>query len=85
MKKDLELVNFKLTPSMSFELIKFSDLKKELNRLEELYNLDENAELLEKIKTVEKELRICRAEFIREFRLNNQEEIMNYLEVRDHL
>ena len=33
MKKDLELVKFNLTPSMSFELIKFNKLKKELNKL----------------------------------------------------
>ena len=32
MKKDLELVKFNLTPSMSLELIKFDNLKKELNK-----------------------------------------------------
>ena len=50
MIKDLELVKFNLTPSMSFELIKFNELKKELNKLKELYNLDKNEELLLKIK-----------------------------------
>ena len=33
MKKDLELVKFNLTPSMSFELIKFNKLKKELKTI----------------------------------------------------
>ena len=83
MKKDLELVKFNLTPSMSFELIKFNALKKELNNLKELYNLDENEELLLKIKNIEEELIKCRNTFIREFRLNNQEEIIKYLEIKD--
>ena len=83
MKKDLELVKFNLTPSMSFELIKFNELKKELNKLKELYNLDKNEELLLKIKDIEKELTKCRNAFIREFRLNNQDEITTYLQIKD--
>ena len=83
MKKDLELVKFNLTPSMSLELIKFNDLKKELNKLKELYNLDKNEELLLKIKILENELIKCRNMFIIEFRLNNQEEITKYLQIRD--
>lgn len=83
MKKDLELVKFNLTPSMSFELIKFNNLKKELNKLKELYNLDKNEELLLKIKDLENELVNCRNTFIREFRLNNQDEITTYLKIKD--
>lgn len=83
MKKDLELVKFNLTPSMSFELIKFNNLKKELNKLKELYNLDKNEELLLKIKDLENELIKCRNTFIREFRLNNQDEITTYLQIKD--
>jgi len=83
MKKDLELVKFNLTPSMSFELIKFNNLKKELNKLKELYNLDKNEELLLKIKNIENELIKCRNTFIREFRLNNQDEITRYLQIKD--
>ncbi len=83
MKKDLELVKFNLTPSMSFELIKFNNLKKELNKLKELYNLDKNEELLLKIKDKENELVNCRNTFIREFRLNNQDEITTYLQIKD--
>ena len=83
MKKDLELVKFNLTPSMSFELIKFNNLKKELNKLKELYNLDKNEELLLKIKDKETELTNCRSNFIREFRLNNQDEITTYLQIKD--
>ena len=83
MKKDLELVKFNLTPSMSFELVKFNNLKKELNKLKELYNLDKNEELLLKIKDLENELVNCRNTFIREFRLNNQDEITTYLQIKD--
>ena len=83
MKKDLELVKFNLTPSMSFELIRFNELKKELNKLKELYNLDKNEELLLKINDLEKELINCRSNFIREFRINNQEEITTYLQMKD--
>lgn len=83
MKKDLELVKFNLTPSMSLELIKFNNLKKELNKIKELYNLDKNEELLLKIKDIENELIKCRNTFIREFRLNNQDEITKYLQIKD--
>ena len=83
MKKDLELVKFNLTPSMSFELIRFNELKKELNKLKELYNLDKNEELLLKINDIEKELINCRNSFIKEFRDNNKEEINTYLQKKD--
>ena len=82
-KKDLELVKFNLTPSMSFELIRFNKLKKELNSLKELYNLDKNDELLLQIKQKELELNNSRNQFIREFRLNNQDEIVKYLQIKD--
>ena len=83
MKNDLELVKFNLTPSMSLELIKFNKLKKELNELKKLYNLDKNEELLIKIKNIEDQLIKCRNTFIREFRLNNQEEIIKYSQIKD--
>lgn len=83
MKKDLELVKFNLTQSMSLELIKFNDLKLELNKLKELYNLDKNEDLLLKIKEKENKLINCRNAFIKEFRINNQKEILDYLKVKD--
>lgn len=85
MKKELELVNFNLTQSMSLELIKFNKLKKELNKLKELYNLDKNEQNLLKIKKLEEELIKCRNTFIREFRLNNKDEIIKYLKIKDQL
>ena len=82
-KKELELVKFNLTPSMSFELIRFNKLKKELNSLKELYTLDKNDELLLQIRQKEQELNDSRNSFIREFRLNNQDEIVKYLQIKD--
>ena len=83
MKKDLELVKFNLTPNMSLQLIKFNQLKKELNKLKEIYNLDKNEELLLQIKNIENQLINCRNTFIKEFRVNNQEEIIKYLQIKD--
>ena len=60
-----------------------NNLKKELTKLKELYNLDKNEELLLKINNLEKELINCRNTFIREFRLNNQDEITKYLQIKD--
>lgn len=85
MKKDLELVKFNLTPGMSYELIRFNELKKELNKLKKLYNLDKNKDLLLQIQEKEKELINSRNQFIREFRLNNQDEITKYLQIKDQI
>lgn len=83
MNKKLESVKFNLTPNMSLELIRFNNLKKELNELKKLYNLDKNENLLLKIKELEKDLIKCRNSFIKEFRLNNKDEIIKYLKLKD--
>ena len=83
MNKSLELIKFNLTPNMSLELIKFNELKKRLNDLKKLYNLDKNDKLLTKIHKLEEELSESRNRFIREFRANNKEEIINYLMIKD--
>ena len=82
-KENLELVRFNLTPNMSLELIKFNKLKKELNKLKEDYELYKNKEILSKIGVVKKQMESCKNAFIREFRLNNQDEINKYLEIKD--
>jgi len=84
-QKELELVKFNLTQSMSLELIRFNKLKKELNSLKELYNLDKNDKLLLQIQNKERELKDSRNSFIREFRLNNQDEIIKYLQMKDQI
>ena len=83
MNKNLELVKFNLTPSMSLELLKFNNFKKELNELRKLYNLDKDDKLLLKINKLEKNLVESRKTFIREFRINNKDEILKYLMLKD--
>ena len=83
MKKNIELIRFNLTHSMSLELIKFNNLKKELDSLRKLYNLDKNDKLLLQIKGLEKNIKKSRNKFIREFRINNKDEITNYLLLKD--
>ena len=85
MKKELELVKFTLTPEMSLELIKFDKIKKELNSLKKLYNLDKNKELLLKIQTLEKALSESRKKFIHDFRINNKKQIIEYLKIKDQI
>ena len=80
MNKDLESMKFNLTPSMSLELIKFNELKKELNKL---YNLDKNEKLLLKIKDIENKMEISKNKFIKEFKLNNKKQIIEYLKIKD--
>ncbi len=82
-KENLELVKFNLTPSMSLELIKFNNLKKELNKLKEDYQQNKDKETFSKIKTLQEEMDSCKNTFIKEFRLNNQDEINKYLEIKD--
>ena len=82
-KEELEQLNFNLTQSMSIELIRFNKIKKELYSLKELYNLDKNKELILQINQKEKELNDSKNNFIREFRLNNKDEIVKYLQIKD--
>ena len=81
MKEKLELVNFNLTKIMSEELINFNNLKKELMKLKskEILNKVE----IKKIKELEDELNKSRIRFIKEFRLNNKDEIDKYLQIKD--
>ena len=80
-------LKFNLTPSMSLELIKFNNLKKELNELKEHAKEDKNNQNLTRINELEKILAITQVDkektFINEFRLNNQEEILKYLQIKD--
>ena len=84
MKKDIELIKFNLTQDMCLELIRFNELKKQLYKLKELYNLDKNKELLKKINKLQSELNKSKNKFILEFRLNNKQEIIEYLKLKDH-
>jgi len=83
-EKDLELVKFVLTPDMSLELINFNNLKKELFKLKEMYNLDKNNDnLLLQIQEIQEKLDESRDRFVQDFRKNNKEEIDKYLEIKN--
>ena len=83
MNKKLESIKFNLTQEMSLELIRFNTLKRQLNDLKKLYNLDKNEKLLLQIQKLEKTLEYSKNNFIKEFRLNNKDEIINYLRMKD--
>ena len=70
---------------MSLELIKFNEIKKELNKLKKLYNLDKSEDTLLEIKKKEEKLKLSKERFIMEFRLNNKEEIDLYLRLKNNI
>ena len=83
MNKNLESVKFNLTKDMMIELIKFNELKKELNILKDQYDLTKDQELLFEMSELEIKLKSCRDSFIKKFRLNNHDEIIEYLNLKD--
>ena len=83
MNKKLDFIKFNLTHDMSLELIKFNNLKKEFYKLKKLYNLDKDEKLLLKIKEIKRKMNKSKNTFIREFRINNKEEIIKYLKIKD--
>ena len=83
MEEKLELVKFNLTPVMAKELVKFNELKKELMILKKKKIL-KRYDLI-KMKELENKLNLARIKFINEFRNNNKEEIINYLNIKDQI
>ena len=83
MQKKLEDIKFNLTKGMSKELIKFNNLKKELNDKISLYNLDNDDNLLEEINLLHKKVSESRNRFINEFRKNNKSEILEYIKINE--
>jgi len=77
MKKNMDSIKFNLTPLMAEKLIEFNNLKKELIFLKSKEILEPNE--IKQIKIIGDKLNKIRIEFIKEFRLNNKEEILNYL------
>ena len=77
MKDNINSIKFNLTPLMAQKLIEFNNLKKELNSLKNKDILEQND--IKQIKNIEDKLNQIRIEFIKEFRINNKEEILNYL------
>ena len=82
MKQKVDLVKFNLTQTMIDELIKFNNLKKELMLKKSKTILDANE--IKEINEIENSLNKIRNNFIKEFRLNNKEEILEYLRLKDN-
>lgn len=83
MCKKLKNLKFNLTPEMSLELIKFNELKKELDELYLDYNKSKDELVLIKITKLEKRMNDCRSRFVDEFRFSNEKEIRDYLDLKD--
>lgn len=82
MKQKVDLVKFNLTQTMIDKLIKFNNLKKQLMLKKSKTILDTNE--LKEINEIENNLNKIRNSFIKEFRLNNKEEILEYLRLKDN-
>ena len=83
MKKNIESVRFNMTEKMSVDLIKFNDLKKEYYELKKIYDIDKSNDILLKLNKIEKKMDFYRNSFIKNFKINNQNEINKYLEIKD--
>ena len=82
MQQKVDLVKFNLTQTMIDELIKFNNLKKQLMLKKSKRILDTDD--LKEINEIENRLNKIRNSFIKEFRLNNKEEILEYLRLKDN-
>ena len=83
MKEKLDSVSFKLTPVMTRELIRFNNLKKELINIKNQKILDK--EDLIKKGHLENDLNKTRISFLNEFRNNNKDDIIKYLQLKDQI
>jgi len=82
MEKKLMDIKFKLTKEMVKLFIDYTLKRDELLKTQQQYNLNKNKILLGKIKKLEKELDNNRDLFVKNFRLNNVEEIEEYLRLK---
>ena len=83
MEEKVEYINFNLTPKIVKILIDFNNTKNEVLQLKELYKNNNDKKLLLKIKKLESKLIKKRNLFIKEFRLNNINEIKKYLDIKN--
>lgn len=81
MIEDINKLEFNLTHSMTYTLIKLNNLIKEKNKLLSDDSIDSH-ELSKTIKKLDKEISRLRDEFISEFQGENIEEINNYWYLR---
>lgn len=78
--KKFKDIKFNLNKEMLEYLVKFKNLKEELNYL---YNLDKNDDILLKIIEKEQQLNNYRQKFIEKFRDINKKEIEEYIKIKD--
>lgn len=83
MEKNFMDIKFKLTKEMVKLFIDYTLKRDELLKIQQQYNLNKNKILLGKIKKLEKELDNNRDLFVKNFRLNNVEEIEEYLRLKN--
>lgn len=79
--KELKDIKFNISKEMFEYLVKFEELKEELNKL---YNLDKNDDVLLKIMEKEQQLNNYRQKFIDKFRNINKVEIQEYINLKDN-
>ena len=80
MVEDFESLEFNLTRSMTYTLIKLSDLMKKRDELIDLN--DDSPEFSKAIDALNEEIAKLKEEFISEFRLENRKQIENYWYLR---
>lgn len=78
--KKFKDIKFNLNKEMLEYLVKFKNLKEELNYL---YNLDKSDDILLKIIEKEQQLNSYRQKFIEKFRDINKKEIEKYMKIKD--
>ena len=78
MAKDINSIKFNLTSKMAKKLIEFNKIKKRLNSL---IHSEENLSEIEKLN---EQLNSIKLNFIKEFRFNNKDEILEYLKLKDN-
>lgn len=83
MNKNIDDIRFNLTHEMSSELIKFNNLKTEYFKLLNEYNDTNDKTILDKLKQLKQEMEKHKKIFIKEFKKNNREEILEYLSIKD--
>lgn len=80
MVEDMESLEFTLTRSMTYTLIKLSDLMKKRDELIDLN--DGSDEIKKELNDLDYEIAKLKEEFVFEFRLENRKQIANYWYLR---
>ena len=82
MKNNINSIKFNLTYEMAQKLIEFNELKKQLINLKnkKVLTKEESIELNEMTNNLNK----LKVSFIKSFRLSNEDEILEYLKIKEN-